>query len=179
MSDDQRIIDKLGDSITLVMFGCPKESKSEVIPNGYVPMEQLKYVLTELGFAYLAMNKRDKIIKKISELPKKDATHGDKYVSIKDLVTVLEKYIKKYTNREKLVEVIKFFDPANTGQINPTELEGMLASFGKTEGSYLDEDKLNLITKCGRVSKTGNMISVEKLTANLNDIWKNYREAKE
>jgi hypothetical protein len=55
----------------------------------------------------------------------------------------------------------------------------MLASFGKTEASYLDEDQLKLITKCGRVSKTGNMISVEKLTANLNDIWKNYREAKD
>jgi hypothetical protein len=99
MSDDQRILDKIGDSITLVMFGCPKESRSEVIPNGYVPMEKLKYVLTELGFIYLATIKRDKIVKKITDLPKRDAAHGDKYVSIKDLVTVLEKYIKKYTDR--------------------------------------------------------------------------------
>ena len=122
------------------MFNCPRENKSEVIPNGYVPIESLKYVLTELGFLYLALNKRDKIVRKITELPKKDESKGEKYVSIKDLVTVLDKYIKKYTNREKLIEVIKFFDPANTGQINPTELEGMLASFGRTEGSYLEED---------------------------------------
>jgi Ca2+-binding EF-hand superfamily protein len=155
MSDDQRIIDKLADSITLLMFNCPRENKSDVIPNGYVPIDQLKFVLLELGFNYLALNKRDKIIKKIGVLPKRDLAKGDQFISVLDLVAILGKYIKKYTDRQKLIDVIKFFDPAGTGEISPVELEGMLESFGKTEGSYIDEDQLKLITKCGRVSRTG------------------------
>ena len=114
-TDDERIIAKLGDSITLIMFNIPRESKTEVIPNGFVPMDKLKFVLQDLGFTYLAINKRDKIVKKINELEKRDSSQGEKYVSNKDLVTVLSKYIIKYTDRQKLIDVIKFFDPSGSG----------------------------------------------------------------
>ena len=37
--DNQRIFDKIADSITLLMFNIPRDNKAEVIPNGYVPLE--------------------------------------------------------------------------------------------------------------------------------------------
>ena len=131
--DNQRVFDKIADSITLIMFNIPRSNKSEKIPSGYVPMDKLEYVLKELGFVYIAVNKLDKIQKKIQSLPNRDGSYGENYVSIPDLVEVLKKKVVKYTDRQKLDSVVNFFDPGNTGTIGAEELEGMLNTFGKTE----------------------------------------------
>ena len=41
----------------LIMFNIPKQSRSEKIPNGFIPEKKLQYVLTELGLNYLADQK--------------------------------------------------------------------------------------------------------------------------
>ena len=52
----------------------------------------------------------------------------------------IEKYINKYANSGKLQEAINFFDMDNDGQINPAELENMLQTFARSEGTYMDDD---------------------------------------
>ena len=56
----KRIKAKMKESVQLIMFGIPKTTRSEKIPNNYIPVNKLDYVLKELGFAYIAVNKQNK-----------------------------------------------------------------------------------------------------------------------
>ena len=63
-------------------------------------------------------------------------------MSINDLIKFLEPYIIEYTDQQKLSECVKFFDMDNDGEIGAPELENMLVSFGKTEGSYMTDKEI-------------------------------------
>ena len=60
---EKQLKDKLNESIMLIMFAIPKKSKSEKIPPGIIPADRIKYVLTELGFTFLATIEYDEIEK--------------------------------------------------------------------------------------------------------------------
>ena len=49
----------------LIMFAIPKKSKSEKIPAGIIPADRMKFVLTELGFTFLATIEYDDVEKEL------------------------------------------------------------------------------------------------------------------
>ena len=112
-----RITAKMKESVQLIMFGIPKASRSEVIPPDYIPVGKLEYVLKELGFTYLAVNKQTKIQKNLVEKADRDLSKGQNFVHVDDFIKFLDKYIHKYTDTAKLVDAVKFFDMDNDGQL--------------------------------------------------------------
>ena len=108
------------------MFGCPKKDRSEVIPPGYVPVDRINYVLKEIGFDYLAINKQSKIKEKLVDKEGRDTSKGAHMVSIDDLLAFLDKYIHKYADKSNLAKAVGYFDMDGDGQIQPGEFESML-----------------------------------------------------
>ena len=88
----------------------------------------------------------------------------------------IEKYINKYANSGKLQEAINFFDMDNDGQINPAELENMLQTFARSEGTYMDDDQCKEIIKCGYTAKAGGMIQTKHLHQNINGTWQKIKK---
>ena len=169
------MVQKLRESIMLTMFGFPKSNRKEVIPNGYIPEDKINYVLKDIGFDYLVTLKQKKIKEKLIENPDRDKTHGDRYVSIEDLLKFLNKYIHKYSDKRVLEDAVNYFDMDKDGQIRPDELKSLLNTFAATE-DYLDENKIKEIVNCGKKSKDDQgQIECKRFINNINETWKKYQ----
>ena len=66
----------------------------------------------------------------------------------------------------------------NDGEIGAPELENMLLSFGKTEGSYLSDKEIAEIVKCGKKATVNGNIEVKKMIMVLNEVWQAKRNGK-
>ena len=148
----------------LIMFNIPKKSKSEVIPAGYIPANRIPFVLTELGFNFLATIKYQQV--------EQDLIKSSDMISIKDMVQYLSKYITKYTSHENLTNAINFFDMDSDGKIQPEELESMLNTFSKNEQEYLTQKDIKEIIRTGQKSRIAGTISTEHMIDNLYGTWK-------
>ena len=81
------------------MYFCPRDNNKKTWPKRYVPADKIEYVLKEIGFTYIAVNKRHKIQSNLIELSDRDRSKGNDYVSFDDIKRFLEKYIIKYTQK--------------------------------------------------------------------------------
>ncbi len=81
------------------MYFCPREKNVRSYPKRYVPADKIEFVLKEIGFTYIATNKRHKIRSNLIELDNRDRSKGNDFVSFDDIKRFLEKYIHKYTNK--------------------------------------------------------------------------------
>ena len=57
------------------------------------------------------------------------------------------------------------------GKIGAPELENMLLSFSKTEGSYLTDEEIAEIVKCGKEATENGAIDTKKMIMVLNESW--------
>ena len=95
------------------MYFCPRDKDKKSYPKRYVPVDKIEFVLKEIGFTYIAVNKRHKIRQNLIELDNRDRSKGNDYVCFDDIKRFLEKYIHKYTNKKKVMEAVSFFDTDN------------------------------------------------------------------
>mmetsp|Transcript_13576 Transcript_13576/g.23105 ORF Transcript_13576/g.23105 Transcript_13576/m.23105 type:complete len:119 (+) Transcript_13576:16-372(+) len=110
-----KLIEKLDESIELLMFNFPKKSKQEKIPQGYIPVDRLNYVLEELGFSFLCTVEQQELHKSLIGREDRDLSMGENMLHKKDLVNFLAKYIIEYTDIEKIKEAVNFFDMDSDG----------------------------------------------------------------
>ena len=103
----------------------------------FVHVKNLDALLHDVGLPYLVTNKSTRLEKELVENADRDKTHGDDFISLKDVVKFVEKYIHKYTDDARLKEAIGFFDNDNDGKIGNTDLRSMMNSFGLTEQEYI------------------------------------------
>ena len=156
---------QLNEAVMLIMFNIPKKSKTEKIPAGFIPANRISYVLTELGFNFLATIK---YLKVETELIK-----NNEMISIKEFLEYLNKYITKYTSKENLTNAINYFDMDGDGKIQPEELDSMLTTFSKNEEEYLTSKEIKEIIRTGQKSHLGGYISTEHMVDNLWGTWNN------
>ena len=86
------------ESIMMAMFNCPKRNRKEIIPNGFVPKDKLPYVLDEIGFSFINHKKQKQLKERLLDNPNRNTSAGHEYIDIKDILSFLEKYIKKYAD---------------------------------------------------------------------------------
>ena len=126
------------------MFGFPKKkTEAKKIPNNFIPVDALSYVIEELGLPQVLMEDRKEQIIELQLLNKegRDKSAGANFVSIYDFISFISKYVIQYSDKASLEDAVAFFDMDNDGKINPPELESMLNAFGTTE-QYMDEEKI-------------------------------------